>query len=69
MIGVALAGWLLDQNPHDRLGDALGAEAEKLEQLPGRGGLTEAIDSDDGAGAPDILVPEIRRAGLDSNAR
>jgi hypothetical protein len=69
MIGAALAGWLLDQYPHDRLGDPLGREAEQFEQLPRRGGLTEAIDSDDCSRAPDILVPEVRRPGFDSNAR
>jgi hypothetical protein len=59
MIGVALAGWLLDQHPHDGRGDALGREAEQLEQLSRRGGLAEALDSDDGSRAPDVLVPEV----------
>ena len=69
MIGIALAGWLLDQHPHDRLGDPLGREAEQFEQLPRRGGLAEAIDSDDRPRAPDVLMPEVTRPRLDSNAR
>src|SRR6476620_5295086 len=69
MIGIAIAEWLLDQQTHDRLGDALGRDAEQLEQLPRRGGLTEAIDADHGPRTPDVLVPEVRRPRLDSNAR
>ena len=69
MIGVALADWLLDQQPHDRLGDALGREAKQSEELSCRRGLSEAIDSDDGPCTPDVLVPEVRRPRLDSNAR
>lgn len=69
MIGVALADWLLDEHAHDRLGDALSREAEQLEEFPGRGGLTEAVDADDGPCAPDVLVPEVRRPRFDSDAR
>ena len=69
MIGVALAEWLLDQDRHHRLGNTLGGEAEEFEQLRGRGGLPEAIDSDDGSRAPDVLMPEVGRSRLDSNAR
>lgn len=69
MIGVALAQWLLDQDRHDRLGDTLGGEAELFEQLPRGGGLAEAIDSDDGPRAANVLVPEVGRPSLDSDAR
>ena len=77
MIGVALAQWLVDDGPGaasdqhlaNRLGNTLGTEAEQLEQLAGRGGLAEAIDPHDGAGAPDVLVPKTGRPGLNRNTR
>lgn len=77
MIGVALAQWLMedarvpssDQHLANRLGDALGSEAEQLEQLTGRSGLAEAIDSNDRPRAADILVPKAGRPSLDRNAR
>jgi len=69
MIGIALADWLLNQQPHERLGERLDRGAEQFEQLSLRGGLTETVDSDDSPRAPDILVPEVTRPLLDSNAR
>jgi hypothetical protein len=69
MIGVALAKWLLARDPHDSLNGTPGREAEPLEQFHGRGGLPEAIYSDNVSYAPDVLMPEARRARLDSNAR
>src|SRR5512139_2428373 len=54
-----LCGSVFQYSPHG-LRHVLGRKAEMLEQLAGRRGLAEAVDTDHRALQPDILAPVVR---------